>query len=368
MELYLKQGCVVHHINKLRYDNRIENLKVFEGIGPHTSFHNSERKPSDIHRKSNNNIKHTLPLISLGKSKLGLLRYMSYSPKERLNIKKYSREHNMPRSTVYYMLETLQKEKMIEKEGFGCFKITPSGISYVDVTNGAAGSVSNLRTECQDRSVNLSTHYLKYSVEIKEKSKYFEDKLMELNPLKIKELQLKNLKQTYLYFDDATIIINPKKVIVRIHDIVAEEAEDANLETFNKALGYIEKLEEIGLKGDTMELEPGHYARIDSLLAGFLEKVDGRYFLDLGNGRKFWIDHSPPNKIEDETNDIQARERLDSFLKDVMNTDSTMSDIDKIVNALGFMTKIEAARMHRDIGTTDERSGLIPKEKPNYFG
>ena len=364
--LYLKPTSIVHHINRLKYDNRVENLQVFERSGLHTVLHNSERKKSDIPRKYSDSIKHTLPLISLGKSKLKLLRYMSDNPEERLNIKKYSRQIGTPRSSIYYMLEVLQKEGFVEKEDYGCFKITPKGITYIEITAGDAKGVGVLRKEC--RKDQLSTHYLKFTLKITEKKSYFEEKLKELNPLKINKLNLRNLEQHYLYFEDATIIINPKGIIVRVTDMVTEDTEEANFKAFNIAVDYFERLGKIGLKGDTMVLEPSHYARIDSLLGEFLEKIDKRYFLNLGNGRKFWIDHSKPSKIEDETNDAQARERLDKAMKDIMNTDINLLDIDKIVNALGFMTKIEAARMQRDIKPIDAEKEKLSKELPSYFG
>ena len=226
--------------------------------------------------------KPTHPSISIGTRERALLMYLYNLGKERFNLKKYSRISNVKRSTVYELLNRLIVKGLASKPYTANFIMTSKGKTAMEVSS---GGVENLRLECRDKNINLSTHYLKYSLIITEKSKYFEDKLMELNPLKIKKLELRNLKQTYLYFDDATIIINPKKIIVRVHDIVsegAEGAEEANFDTFNKAVGYIEKLEEIGLKGETIELEPAHYARIDSILAELLEKIDGRYFLDLG--------------------------------------------------------------------------------------
>ena len=40
---FLKKGEVVHHINKNRSDNNIDNLRVFENNSQHISFHRCEK-------------------------------------------------------------------------------------------------------------------------------------------------------------------------------------------------------------------------------------------------------------------------------------------------------------------------------------
>ena len=196
------------------------------------------------------------------------------------------------------------------------------------------------------------------------KNYFSSDRLNEMVPNGTHKVKWNNDFIYYAYFDDGTIIINPKQVSIRIHDIIAEDTEEAHFKAFNKALGYMDKISKIGIKTASIELEPSHYERIDSYLAEFLEKIDKRYFLDLGNGKKFWIDYSK-DKRNDETNDEQIRKRVDDFMDDVINSDVLVSDIDKIIKALGFVTKIECARLKKEIKPFN---GITPKEKPDYFG
>ena len=215
------------------------------------------------------------------------------------------------------------------------------------------------------RKGELSTHYLRYKLPISDKSNFNKSRIKELNPLKQKQLKWNKDNIYYVYFEDGTIIINPKSISIRIHEIVAKDTEEAQFKAFSKAIEYMNKISKIGIKTTSIELEKGHYARIESLLADFLSKIDNRYFLDLGKGKKFWIDTSPPNKLEDETNDMEVRERIDQFMEDMINSDALLSDIDKIVRSLGFLSKIECARIKREIKPFN---GITPEEKPDYFG
>ena len=315
---------------------------------------------TDTLRKMKKKNRHSLPKLSIGKKERKLLQYLLNNKDSRFNIKNYSRISKTPRSSIYDMLNRLIKKGLVEKPSVSNHAITNNGITTLEVLK---GGVETSRLQC--RKGQLSTHYLRYKLPISDKTNFNKSRIKELNPLKQKTLNLKNLTQFYIYFEDGTIIVNPKSIYIRIHDIIAEDTEEAQFEAFNKAIEYMSKLSKIGLKTEGIELEQGHYARIESLLADFLSKIDNRYFLDLGNKKKFWIDSSPPNEKEDETNDIKIRERVDQFMEDMINSDTLVSDIDKIVKALGFVTKIECARTKREIKPINN---ITPEEKPDYFG
>ena len=325
----------------------------------------NKSKPDTLRKRSVKN-KHSHPLISYGKKELELLRYMSNSKNERLNIKAYSRLASIPRSTIYYILDKLIKDELIDKPYSAYYKITNKGINLVDVSNGGVGSS---RIECRKedvkKNINLSCHYLKYTSKIVDKTQFSIEKIKNLLPKDNRTLNLKNLTQHYIYFDDATIIINPKQIIIRIHDILVENTEIAEYDTFNKALKYLNRLRTIGIKTENICLESGHFARVKSILSESLSNIDNRYFLELDDGKKFWIDNST-DELEDETNDLELRGKIDNLFKDVSSTDSKFSDIDKIKDVLSMITKLE---LNRTISKIDEK--IMPKNQgklPSYFG
>jgi len=179
--------------------------------------------------------------------------------------------------------------------------------------------------------------------------------------------ELVNQRILYIHFENSTIIIHPKTVFIRIHDILAENVEDADIRAFNQALKHIVKLNKIGLYEETISLEDGHFARIESVLAEFLQKIDKKYKLDLGNGKKFWIDNSN-NNLEDETDDPVARKRIDNNLTEMAHNDINLTDIEKMKSLVGDLIKLETIKATQPIEQINKKEDIKPIEKLDYVG
>jgi len=56
LKRFLSPSEVIHHINEIKNDNRIENLYLFKDIGEHTSYHNSIRDKKEIEQITESNL------------------------------------------------------------------------------------------------------------------------------------------------------------------------------------------------------------------------------------------------------------------------------------------------------------------------
>ncbi len=312
---------------------------------------NNIRHPTE---KKHQNPTYTHTPISIGKQERALLRYLYKNNNSRFNVKGYHRLANLSRSTVYDYLDRLESYGFVKRETANN-RITNKGIILLTSSEGVSDrGVGSVRRECR-KEANLSTHYHKFKLPISDKQKFLIENLDKLTPLDVRENKLNNLHQIIVEFEDGTILINPKQLIINLFDVITEDVAESDFKCITRAIEYVKKFMDIGVITEGIILEEGHWARVESILSDFLyEKVDNRYFLDLGKGRKFWIDHS--HKREDETNDKVVRERIDTFLTDVANSDISLLDIDKITKALGFISKLESSRLMNQI---DQRKNTI---------
>jgi hypothetical protein len=312
------------------------------------------------------------PLISIGGSELLLLRYVYNHSGERFNRSRYARDNQVPKSTVKSQLNSLISKGLLEETIVngrvfpGQQKITTQGKQYVESTY---EGVESLRRECRTGARdNLSAHYMRFDMPIESKTHFHPSRLRHLNPIEpAKSNPLPNFTQWIVKFDDASITINLNRVYIRVHDILSHDVEEATYLGFSKAIRYVKKLSKIGLIGAGLKMEQVHYARVRSVLSDCLAKIDDRYYLDLGDGRKFWIDNSE-GKREDETNDYEVRERYDEFFTDLVKSNSKMTDVDKVIEGMGLMLKMHALTIQPHLNQMKTNEGPAIISRPDYVG
>lgn len=294
-------------------------------------------------KKKNKKLTSSHSTISIGERDAKMLKHLSSLGKGILNIKEYSRINKIPRSSVYEILNRLERKDFVIRKEFDN-RITRKGEVYLKATNRGVGKP---RRECRD-SKNLSTHYHTFTLPIKDKSKFRLKKLDSIENNGWKENKLANLHQVIVDFQDAKVIINPKEVRINLFEIVSENVEDSDMESLSRVIEYTEIIKNLGIETEGVMVERGHWARVESVLSKFLRKIDKKYFLKLSDGSKFWIDNSDGH-LEDETNNKVVRERVDNFLNQITSDDFDLSDINKIKESLGFITKLESARLMDNI-------------------
>lgn len=327
-------------------------------------------KKPDTPRKEKVSNRHPLPSFSVKDKDLALLKYLYNNRDERFYVKAYARLKNMPRSSVYDGLKRLKKFGLVDHNEFypgsngGNFKINFKGIEALGVSDRGVGLS---RRGCRVGEKNLSVHLHKFTLPISDRNGFNEDLVKVLNPLESSVNSIQNLKQHILKFDGYNVIINPKCVVVHVEEVLGVDVDDVSYKCLNRVIDIARDLLRVNIITEGVMVERGHWARIESYLSGFLERIDNRYFLDLGGGRSFWIDHS--DKLEDETNDSAVRERVDDFMEDMIKSEGKVSDIDKIVRALNYVSRIEVARVKggldqaRSLGFDDKSD-----DRRGYFG
>lgn len=285
------------------------------------------------------------PNVSIGKLDKEILKHLALNKNSRFNIKEYARINKIARTNVYDSLARLIRYEFVVKD-LSNHKITERGNIYLESTNQMG--VGGVRKECRT-SANLSTHLNKFKLQISDVSKFRTEKISLIKNKGYKENRLCNLHQTIISFEDATVTINPKQVIITLYDILTDNTEDSDQRNLSRAVGYAELLRTIGVQTEGIMIESGHWARVESFLSDWIyDKIDTRYFLTLSDGSRFWIDHSH-GKNEDETDSKILRQKVDTLLNDVIKTEGRFSDIDKINESLGFITKLEATRLMKEI-------------------
>lgn len=297
-----------------------------------------------------------------------VLRYLNSLDNEVSNIRRFSNVSGIARTTIKDNIDRLILKRLAKKPNDGSYVITKKGKELLKASNPVGRVSDSLRSPCRKEA--LSTHYFKYTIKIK---KIDRSRLKELNANNIKLNKLPNFTEYYLYFDDCTITIKLNQIIIHIHDLIAQDTEEAHFQAFHKCMAYVISLRKIAdLEGLRVFSKP-HYARVESYLSKKISKIDNKYKLTFQDGTSFWIDWS--DKREDETDNALYRDRIDEIFLDAKDSKSTFSDVDrhdidldKIKEVLLLQIKLESEKNKGQI----VKEAAMPSSKEiadrSYFG
>lgn len=274
------------------------------------------------------------PLISCGTGELSILEFMSLNAKKPFNRRAFAKKFNLSPSTVYDRLLRLVAKEFVKKESTGVYVITEKGRNYA-LTQKEGGRIVSGGMSVRG---NYSQHSNRFVCDISDRSKFVAGSLCKLGAYE--ELKMQNWSYLRLNNSDAVVTINPKQVVIYVEEIVSNNNEDAMRRTFDVAVKYVSDLRKLGLVLPSIRLEVSHYARMESVLSDLLVKRLGRYELTLKTGESFWVDFSG-NKLEDETDSQLLRSRLDDFLNDLTESNSLLSDVDKLKQITSDLVRLK---------------------------
>lgn len=302
------------------------------------------------------------PIVSDGNRDIALLEFLRDLRTEhgnaRFNIRQYSKISGVPRSSISTILKRLIRQGLVVKICTGHYLISDTAFLHknrVAAYGRRGGRGATARN-------TLSTHAITYKCDFEKSKPITRDTLEALNPIAIKDNKLPNFTAKILYFENATITIYLRKIRIRVNEIQAEDTEEAHFQAFSRATELVDLLDKNGILCANMALEYAHYERMASHLACFLSRIDNHYSLELSSGRKIWIDYSPNSEgpPNDETNDAEVRERIDSFLEDVTRSKSTLSDVDKLKEVVGYLVLLRTLEL-KPAGVSESQT------RPDYI-
>lgn len=322
------------------------------------------------------------PPISYGKNEKTVMGYIKNHP-GRINIHELSRTLNVPKSTIYDLLERMRKKGLIDYDYPSFSKLTDLGLSLMGV--GFDHTVSRTVPDQESRSY-IRDHKLTFEIPIKEFPKGWDSNSVAF--LSHNEIQTKIWKFSKNnpliqgnFPENVDVIFTTTKIILKTKEIMADDHTSATSKAIIKAYQTIEYLIKLGFnfqdQNGILKLiqKDGHYTETNSILAEFFDKhAKGFNIKDRGGKTLFWIDHSDGNR-EDETATETARERLDKHLFDVMDHDlpklSELSqDLESLKQITADLVKIQFLTMktnqlQNEVNKINEDNERI---KPNYFG
>lgn len=291
-----------------------------------------------------------VPIISIADEEKKLL--IELSKNKTISINRYSDLRKIPRSTTRSRLKKLDRIGLISYKPTHHLNIVEKGLIYLEQKLLKNNGDESLRLG--GRENDLSVHWHKFNVLIKNKEKFRKEKLNHLNCTWTENKGMNNWSETIAKFNDATIIIKPNTLVISLFDTIKKDADEVDAICLRRLIEYLELFDDLGLETERVTIERGHWARIDSELAKWIEKKFGNgYELRLNGEKIFYVDFSPDKygirHLEDETPSKEFRSNIDNALLNIGTGKIDLTDIKALKESLALITSMESLRLQEKI-------------------
>lgn len=276
--------------------------------------------------------RHPHPIISYGKHAKAIVLYILNSDNNRITLNNKRRLYlnlGVPKASFQDTLKRLIEHKIIYHDEWNyTIEVTEKGKLWLETMG------ENHRGGWRSES-DLSQHKIEFKTFISDGT-ITKDKINAMQAIKVDSYELSKNNIVYnLHYDNEMIIIYSKCIIIKIHELIGDTIS-TQIQAFEIALKYLEKLRVAGfIIEDRLELTDSHYELVSKVLSGILNKFEHNMQLDLGQGRKLWIDHSKSKKFRDgkqaiESNDPIVINKVKDLLIDVSNSELSYNQIEKL--------------------------------------
>lgn len=296
--------------------------------------------------------------IKLGSTEEKILRFIKNHDGKYINASQITKKKNsnyigVERTTFNSARDRLINKGLIEQISTGTYKVTEFANQVLESKPIIKGRQAVSRS-------HVSIHKTQYILKLHDTKQYYEERLKELNPIEEPTHHPhKNFSyQRILKFDNATLVINKKSVMINIFETLHTSAIGGAYESFLTAVEYAESLRKIGLVGSKIILHDSHFAQVESILSQYLFKVDNNFTIELDDGTKYWIDHSM-DLLEEETNSAEAKENVASAMKAIISGRVDLDDLPLLKHTVKELVLHSAHQSNNLIEASNKINALI---------
>lgn len=275
--------------------------------------------------------------ISIGKIERHILVVLSQDPDMRFSTRGFSKKFNYGKTSVFDATQRLKNYGFLkgdvvndpdgsEREVPGTLKITSLGLSFLR----SEGVSDSFRGECRlPRPGSLSVHAVMFIFPVDSAEQFTHVRLEKAFPGQVSSVKLPNFTQYILKGEDYSLTFGPKSIVLQLQEYLDKDGlpvDVADARLIARAAQFPAILKAVGVEVSCMRMAEAHYARVGSWLAASLERIDGRYCMELRDGSKLWIDRSL-GPLELESDSAENIKKLDALLRDFIEGDVSWGEL-----------------------------------------